>query len=264
MTVHDALSSGIERTDAEILLAFALDRDRTWILAHPEHSLSPAEEATVKKFIDRRRAGEPVAYITGMKDFYGRSFIVNRHALIPRPATEALIDIAKDLFTRKKVQPVREIDSRIVAWTHVWGPLDDVRTIVDIGTGSGCIAVTLACELPQIKIIATDVSGDALSVARENAKKHAVTNRILFLQGRGLDPVADIDEPFLIVSNPPYIPKDVALSKDVADYEPHEALFAGERGADVIERIVRESQKNPYCRGFLMECREEQARTDLA
>lgn len=259
MTIRDALSLGIDTADAEILLAFALQKDRTWVLAHPEQELSEEERTRIGSLIERRRAWEPVAYITGRKDFYGRTFIVTPSVLIPRPATERLVEIALDLLRGDTAPTTTEIDSGIVAWADFWGDVRDARTIVDIGTGSGCIAVTLACELPDVRIIATDVSADALAVAKQNAQQYHVDDRIRFVQGRGLDPIATLDETFLIVSNPPYIPEGIELQKDVEAYEPHEALFAGADGRDVIASIVLDAKKNPHCIGFVMECRSEQA-----
>lgn len=259
MQVQEALRIGLDSADAEILLAFALGQQRTWALAHPEYALSEKEEATLQDYIQRRRAGEPVAYITGEKEFYGRSFIVNQSVLIPRPATEELIDVTLRILKGEKVPGVIDADTDIV----IASPIKDIsgiKYIIDIGTGSGCIAVTLALECPEKKIIATDISADALNVAKKNAERHKVLDKIIFREGDCLDPIADITEPFLIVSNPPYIPQDVKLMKDVQDFEPHSALFSGKEGIDIIQKLVKQSRENALCRGIIVECRKEQAK----
>lgn len=264
MTIEDALSSGIGRGDSEILLAALLHTNRTWVLAHPEHTLNAEEEQAMRAAFARRKSGEPVAYITGRKEFYGRDFLVTPDVLIPRPSTERLAEIAIRMLRDHDVPPVTPIDARIVAWADVWGELRDVRTIADVGTGSGCIAVTLAHELPMLRVIATDISEAALVVAKENAQRLGAEHRVHFVRGAGLEPLRTIAEPFLIISNPPYIPENTDVPADVGSFEPGEALFAGPEGTDVIEDIVRGAKNHPNCIGFVMECREEQVTSDLA
>jgi len=279
MQVEQAVKQGnIAREDREVLLAHLLQKNRTWILAHPEYSLSPDQKTTLSKWIQRRIRGEPIAYITGEKAFYNRTFHINPSVLIPRPCTEKLIQtITKTMsvFSEEKqpqklpkiplspsektdiVFDICTIDPDIVSITKLWSQAMP-RTIVDIGTGSGCIAVTLACECPHLHIIATDISPDALEVAKENAQRHDVTHRIDFRQGNLLEPIADLPEPFLLVSNPPYIPDNEELDSDVIDYEPHEALFAGPHGTDLLSTLLVQAQKNPYCVGYIIECRSDQ------
>ncbi len=261
MTVVETLAkTGISRVDAEILLAEAMQRDRTWLFAHGEVSLSPEEEILFHTMIDRRKTGEPVAYIVGRKEFHGREFLVSKATLIPRPATELLVEQVLSLLQGEHVERIREIDSQIVTWTDVWGNADDVPLIVDVGTGSGCIGITLACELPALHIIATDISEEALMIAQKNAHSLHVGDRIEFRKGDALNPVMNIDQPFLIVSNPPYIPVGKKLDHDVAAFEPSSALFAGPDGTDVIRNIVTQAKSHPHCRGYVIECRAEQAR----
>ena len=131
--------------------------------------------------------------------------------------------------------------------------------IVDIGTGSGCMAITLALELPHARIIATDISPEALDIARRNAAKHGVGERIDFRLGSLLDPIGHLDQPFVIISNPPYIPDSEKLMPDVEEYEPHEALFAGPDGLDVIRPMIEQARSHPWCTGVIAECREDQA-----
>ncbi len=256
MLSEEALSSaGIQRADAEVLLAAILKKDRTQLFAHPEQLLTNEEEKQWKDFSARRRGGEPVAYILGEKEFYGRRFFVDPRVLIPRPATEGLIDAALR-FLDDPQNETAIIDAGIVAVAHALRPLKPT-CIVDIGTGSGCIAITLKVERPDLRLCASDSSEDALAVAQENAKRLGAD--IEFRQGRGLEPFADLQQPFLIVSNPPYIPEGITLQKDVADFEPHQALFAGKEGRDVLMEIAREAKENSFCAGFIFECREEQA-----
>lgn len=259
MTVDDALSdSAIDSTDAEILLAAALKRDRSWLYAHGQDELDDQTMVAFAAMTERRRGGEPVAYILGQKEFYGRDFRVNQSTLVPRPATELLVEQVLNALKGEPVEPVREIDTDIVAWSELRPDASIVKTIVDIGTGSGCIAVTLACERSDLHVIATDIASEALAIAHDNAQRHNVADRIEFRSGKDLEPVADLNEPFLLVSNPPYIPEGVTLDRDVADFEPATALFAGPDGKDVLTPLIAAARNHPFCRGFFVECRKEQ------
>jgi release factor glutamine methyltransferase len=126
--------------------------------------------------------------------------------------------------------------------------------VVDIGTGSGAIAISMALERPDLRISATDVSADALDVARDNAERHGVLNRMTFLQGNGLEPIRMLQEPFLLLCNPPYIPAGTRLMKDVEAYEPHMALFGGADGAELIRTVIQGAAEHPHCVGLVMEC----------
>ena len=260
MIIMDMLrQAGIDRMDAEVLLAHALQKDRTWLIAHGDETIPPEAHAAFTRNIARRAVYEPVAYITGEKEFYGRTFCITPAVLIPRPATEGLIDFTLDRFHGNTCDTVRSVDTGIVVCAAMYGQLTGVRTIVDVGTGSGCIGITLACELPDLCVIATDISQEALSVARMNARRHDVNDRIMFRYGSLLDPVSDLHDPFLVVSNPPYIPECVVLPPDVVRYEPHGALYAGQDGMDAIRELVQQAHAHPQCRGVLLECRAEQA-----
>lgn len=262
MTIEEALKrSGVERCDAEVLLASLLMKDRAWILAHPHETLPREKEW--KNWTKRRLEGKPVAYIIGEREFYGRMFEVNRNVLIPRPATEGLVEMTLEIMRRgtpwrAPTRNTREIDNSIVAVANIWGNLNDVKTIVDIGTGSGCIAITLALERPNIKIIATDISERALEVAKKNAQRHDAEDRIEFRLGNLLEPIADLKEPFIVVSNPPYVPEQRSLKREVGDFEPGQALFAGKDGTDVLDPLYRQAKLHKFCRGFLVECLESQ------
>ncbi len=258
MTIEKALrSSGLDRLDAELLLAHLLGKNRTWLLMNAEQPLAPVQERQWEGLRARRAAGEPVAYIVGEKEFYGRPFTVTPDVLIPRPATEGLVDLALE-FLGAPHDDVRPLDHQIVG---VAKPLleSDVTMVADVGTGSGCIAVTLALLAPSLRIIATDISKEALRIAIHNAERHGVAERITFLHGSGLEPLMGLDEHFVVVSNPPYIPQHHQLMRDVAGFEPHAALFGGEDGAQVLRSLVEAATEHPYCVGYVVECRADQA-----
>jgi release factor glutamine methyltransferase len=259
MQISYAIASSIlERADAEVLMASLLKQERSWLFAHADEEVPTHLEKQWNEWTERRRGGEPVAYITGTKEFFGRPFHVTPATLIPRPATEELVEIALDIVKACGTHRfIREIDSGIAAFADVWG--ESAKIVADIGTGSGCIGVTIALESPDLRVIATDISPDALLVARENASALGARH-LEFRFGDGLEPLSDLTEPFLIVTNPPYIPKSILLEKDVADFEPHVALFAGIDGMDVLAKIIQAAHTHAHCIGFVMECRMEQAK----
>lgn len=202
------------RLDAEVLLAVVLDCSRAQVLARLHEPLGRTNRIAYRGLILRRAQGEPVAYITGRKEFYGREFVVNRRVLIPRPETELLVERA------------------LAVLSGLENPL-----IADVGTGSGNIAITLAAERSDLRAIAIDVSAGALAVARENAERHDVADRITFLHDTlltGLKSRVD-----LITANLPYVGCEEAgqLPRDVIDYEPHQALFAGDDGLSLIRGL---------------------------
>ena len=262
MTIGELIrASGLPPLEAEVLAAAALKRNRTWIIAHGGEQPTQAEHALIADFFARRRACEPVAYITGLREFFGRDFKVTSSVLIPRPATEELVRAALAFLTRHETT-VREADAGIVIVSRSFRPLLP-RVVVDIGTGSGCIAITLALECPELKVIATDVSAEALNIAHINADLHHVADRIRFLQGPDLEPVRDLKESFLLVANPPYIPVGRVLQREVVDHEPEQALFGGADGAEVLRRLSVQTQEHPYCAGIVLECEREQAKVLL-
>ena len=256
MTYQQACErSGIPKSEAEILLADLLGSDRAWLIAHGTDEMPENIGRLLISRVMRRTSGEPVAYITGHQEFFGRTFIVDKNVLIPRPSTEALIELALDVLAGKVTDDVRDADTEIIVFAKLFADPKDVRIIVDVGTGSGCIAVTLAMETDR-KIIATDLSRDALDIAKKNAKKFGAA--VEFREGKDLEPVKDIENPFLVVSNPPYIPDNTELTKDVIDFEPCAALFGGRDGADVLREIVEQAKAHPMCRGVILECGAEQ------
>ena len=216
------------RRDAEMLVLHLVQRDRTFLIANPMAELSA--EGTVRYYVllERRLAGEPMQYITGETEFYGLPFQVNRDVLIPRPETEHLVEKALALAANFK-RP----------------------RIVDVGTGSGAIAVALAHKLPEAQITAVDISTLALTVARGNAVRNRVSNRIRFVEGNLLAPIAG--EQFeMVVSNPPYVAESdrAQLDVEVRDYEPGLALFAG-NGLEAYRRLIPDAQAALVTGGFV-------------
>jgi release factor glutamine methyltransferase len=232
--VRTALREGIARLRAanvpsdtlaaELLLMHALGRDRTWLYSYTETLLEPAAAEKYFALIARRAAGEPTQYLTGKQEFWGLEFEVNPAVLIPRPETEHVIEVALERL----------------------GPrgADAPLSVADVGTGSGCIAVALARELPSAEIFATDISEAALEVAGRNAARHGVSDRIHFINCDLLSGVADAEKQFdLIVSNPPYVARDDAgqLQREVRDHEPDAALFGGPTGVEIYSRLIEEA-----------------------
>jgi release factor glutamine methyltransferase len=209
------------RLDAEVLLMHLLKTDRLQLLTHSEKILTEAEVAGYARWVERRCQGEPVSYIVGEKEFWSLLFEVNRDVLIPRPETECLIE---------------EVLGRPV-------PGANEPLIIDIGTGSGAIGVVLAQEIPAARVVATDISSGALEVARRNAIRHSVADRMEFIQG---DLCATTTGAFdIIVSNPPYI-ADAAyplLPEGIRAFEPRQALIAGPEGVDFHRRIIGEGAR---------------------
>jgi release factor glutamine methyltransferase len=204
------------RLDAETLLFSVLGKNRAWLLAHRDEQLPPAAADRFAAWIGRRFDGQPIQYVTGETEFYGLPMRVTRDVLIPRPETE------------HAVERVIELAARFAT-----------PRIVDVGTGSGAIAIALAHTLPQSAITATEVSDAALDVARANADRNYVAGRVRFLQGDLLAPVAG-GRFEIIVSNPPYVPERNrdSLDVEVRQYEPALALFAGEDGLAAYRRLI--------------------------
>lgn len=212
-----------DRRTAGVLLAHVLGVDRTHLLTRSDEQIAGSEYEDYLRLIDRRAAGEPLQYITGHQEFYGLDFHVTPAVLIPRPETEFLVE-----------RIIKLMDDAIPS------PL-----IVDVGTGSGCIAVALAVNVPRARVIATDLSAAALEVARTNAEDHRASDRIEFFQGDLLEPLEtrhlenSVD---VLASNPPYVNDAHAelIQREVRDWEPREALFGGAEGLDFYRRLLVE------------------------
>lgn len=225
MLLKDALSSAISaltaalagspRLNAETLLMFTLGCDRAHLFAHPERALTPQEKINYQEAIAQRAIGIPTQYITGHQEFWGMDLIVSPAVLIPRPETEHVVETVLTLSLGA-------------------GP-----RIIDVGTGSGCIALALAKELPLAEIRVTDISPAALEIARANAARHRLDARIQFHQTDlllGFEP-GTFD---LIVSNPPYVgeSEEDQVQLEVRKYEPRNAVFAGPTGLEIIEKLI--------------------------
>ena len=209
------------RLEAEALLAYALEISRTQVLARPERPLSPEEEAVVSEALRRRLSREPLAYITGHREFFGIDFKVNPSVLIPRPETETLVETALK-----------------IANEFPGGP---ELSVVDVGTGSGAIAVCLALRLSSARIFAVDSSSAALNVARTNAETHGVADRITFLEGDLLSHFSGgVD---LITANLPYVRTgELSSLAPEVQQEPTEALDGGQDGLDLVRRMMQQAQ----------------------
>ncbi len=207
--------------DAQLILAHVLGKPRTWIAAHGDASLTRLEIDSAQEAFTRLKAGEPLPYILGHWDFYGLEFDVTKDVLIPRPETELLVEKA-------------------IAWLQV---SPERRTIADIGTGSGAIAVSLAMHVPDAHILATDISFAALKIAQHNAQKFHVHHKINFLQCDLLPQHVDnlsTDRHFdLICANPPYIPTDILHQLPIFGREPTLALDGGADGLDAYRRLYK-------------------------
>ena len=234
MPLRDALSSAVNfltaagvpspRMNAELLLRFTLDCDRAYLYAHPEREITAKKQTRYGKALAQRARGMPAQYITGHQEFWGMDLIVNPAVLIPRPETEHVIETVLQLINGGRASS------------------PGVR-IADVGTGSGCIALALAKELPEAEVHATDISPAALEVARANAARHQLANRIQFRETdllHGLEP-ASFD---FVVSNPPYVgeSEEDQVQLEVRKFEPRNAVFAGPTGLEVIERLIPQAQ----------------------
>ena len=207
------------RMDAEVMLSLALEKDRSHLRAWPEKQLKPEQSRHFDALLQQRLDGVPVAYITGLREFWSRDFEVTPDVLIPRPDTELLVELALDLI-----------------------PADKPYKLIDLGTGSGIIAITLAAERPNAEVIAADINPKALAIAYRNARKHRIKN-IRFCESNWLDNIPETDF-HLIISNPPYIAaEDPHLSRGDIRFEPKSALIAERHGLSDIE-IIAETARN--------------------
>ncbi len=213
--------------EGEILLRHVLEISRAQLYTEIDSDIKPSDVKRLLKLVVRRVKGEPSAYIIGIKEFYGIDFIVNQHVLIPRPETELLVEQALKLC--------REYQYPKVA---------------DVGTGCGAIAISLAVNLPEVKIYATDISTKTLKVAKQNCEKHGVKDRITVLHGNMLTPLPESVD--LIVSNMPYVRDADIPVKGPLSFEPQVALSGGERGLDKIEELCRQAGNKLNDKGSLL------------
>ncbi len=247
LTVRDALKEGIAKLRearvpshtlaAELLLMHLTGRDRAWLYAHPEEPMGPATAERYLELVARRSSGIPTQHLTGKQEFWGLEFEVTSDVLIPRPETEHVVEVALDRLGLREARR-----------GHSSNRNGSGLLIADVGTGSGCIAIALAKELPGAFFYATDISPAALEVACRNASRHRVHNRIQFINCNLLDGLphesritSHESRSFdLIVSNPPYIGRneEPVLQREVREHEPQLALYAGEHGNDLYKPLI--------------------------
>ena len=255
---------------AELLLMHAVGRDRAWLYAHPEEEISTADAERYFALIARRANGEPTQHLTSKQEFWGLEFEVTPDVLIPRPETEHVIEVALDRLALRELRAGRK--------QTLTG---EGLQIADIGTGSACIAIALAKELPQTTILATDISSAALAVAQRNATHHSVSDRVRFLECNLLDKISTVwaryivpigpqdsnpelhesqvtsqQRPLfdLIASNPPYIGRREAatLMREVRDHEPEVALYGGEEGYEFYADLITQAAAHLKPGGILV------------
>lgn len=226
ITISNALAEARQRLtnltdtpglDARVLLAYVCEQEKSWLLAHPDAELTPEQQQKLEEKLEQLVSGVPLPYMIGEWEFYALRFMLTPDVLIPRPETELLVDTALEWLAKRPGE----------------------KHIAEAGTGSGCIAVSLAVNHPQVKILATDVSPQALTVAQENAKLHNVSDRINFMENdlfNGMTGQFD-----LICANLPYIPTDTLKKLDVYRREPTLALDGGLDGLDLIRRLLDQS-----------------------
>jgi len=214
--------------DAELLLGHILQKPKSWLLAHSEELLNESQFSELERLVKRRLSREPIAYLTGHKEFYGRDFIVTKDVLIPRPETEDLIDLAKELLAAKP----------------------DTKHVVDIGTGSGCIGVTLKLEKSHLDVTLSDVSHDALEVTRQNAEK--LKADVYFAKSDLLSAFITHQQKFdMIVANLPYVSRSWETSPET-DFEPSIALYADNDGLAMIAQLIFQIPTTLNSGGYLL------------
>lgn len=221
------------RLDALLLLEHVVEKGREWVLAHEDDELNKARLGVLNTMLDQRLAHIPLAYIIGSKEFYGHEFLVDENVLIPRPETEVMIDLLK-------AEVLRYTQDDGVRW---------LNTIVDIGTGSGCLAVSVKLLYPEVHVIAVDNSSKALKVAQKNARLHGVQ-----IQFKNMDiadglPAMPKTRPYIILANLPYVPDGLVTSEEITK-EPEAALFSGKDGFDhyrILWKQIAAAKNKPFC-----------------
>lgn len=241
MTLKEALNSAIEKLDAghvgsprlnaETLLMFSLGCNRAYLYAHPEQQLDPDQEGNYFELIEERASGKPAQYITGHQEFWGLDFIVTPAVLIPRPETEHVVETVLELARQKPR-----------------------CRLVDVGTGSGCIALALAKELPLAEVHAVDISAEALEVARTNSARLELDHRVRFRQSDLLSSFEAVPQFDFVVSNPPYVglAEPEKVQRQVREFEPKVAVFSGESGLETYERLIPPARKVLKPNGWLV------------
>lgn len=225
----DAAEIGSPRLNAETLMMFVLGVNRAYLYAHPELQLNAEEQSRYDEVVAQRATGMPAQYIVGHQEFWGLDFVVSPAVLIPRPETEHLVETVLEIIREQQEQVAAKLK------------------IVDVGTGSGCVALALANELPFAQVYATDISSDALEIAKANAARLQLDGRVKFLHCNVLEPVGPnakaVNDLDFVASNPPYVAYSEAdkVQRSVKEFEPEAAVFAGVNGLDVIARLMEQS-----------------------
>lgn len=242
------------RIDAEVLMQHVLQKEKIFLITEPAYEFSAEEEKRFFETVNERASGKPVSYITGEKEFMGLPFTVNEAVLIPRPDTEILTEEAVRLLKDELQMRDKLTDIGIkTAETGAEAVTGGVK-VLDMCTGSGAIAVSIAYYVNRAEVTAADISGEALEVAGINAEKNDIAERMTFVQGNLFENIDDGEEYDMIVSNPPYIKtEDVAgLMTDVKDFEPELALDGGDDGLDFYRIIIPEAEKRLKKGGYLL------------
>jgi release factor glutamine methyltransferase len=237
------LTSESARLDAEVLLCHTLKKPITFLLAHDETEIGYFALRKYHRFIKQRKEGMPVAYLTGHREFYGLDFEVNKHVLVPRPDTEILVDC-------------------VVSYLNGQCPMANGQLLLDIGTGSACIPISILKNVPDIQAVATEISGSAMGVAKRNIKKHGLSGRIKLFSSDLLKSVPRElfeDREVIVTANLPYIPKQFAVHPSTK-FEPGIALYGGDDGLDIYKRLVDEL-RDIKPRAMFFECFEFQVAT---
>ena len=278
----EAAGTGSPRLNAEVLLMFTLGCDRAYLYAHAERELSADESARYQSALEERARGKPAQYITGHQEFWGLDFLVSPAVLIPRPETEHVVETVLELVDALPVRHPELISPEArraealsgaegaegPALRSPLGPRHSPLRLVDVGTGSGCIALALAKELPGAEIVAVDISAAALEIARANAARLQLDQRVTFLESNlleGLPPAAGSQQPparsevkaagfDFVVSNPPYVGSSTPekVQREVRDFEPKVAVFAGESGLEVYRQLIPQARARLAPGGWLV------------
>lgn len=234
--IHQKYHAKIDTLDLELIIAHEIGKTREFVLAHPEFKLTKNQELKTKNLLARKAKHEPLAYILGHREFFGLDFKVNRHTPIPRPETELLVELALKELQPKNYQPK--------------------TTVIDIGTGSGNIIISIAHNIKHgtwnnVKFFATDISANALKIAKQNAKLHKVDKKIKFIRGNLLEPVLKkcsvlhAPRSMVILANLPYLSKKIYAStpKDVKNFEPKSALYSKQNGLRHYIKLLKQINK---------------------
>ena len=264
-----AAGTGSPRLNAEVLLMFTLGCDRAYLYAHAERELSADEQARYHAALEERARGKPSQYITGHQEFWGLDLLVSPAVLIPRPETEHVIETVLELVDAfPQLAPRHSPPREESAVRSPLGPRHSQLRLVDVGTGSGCIALALAKELPGADIVAVDISAAALELARANAARLQLDQRVRFLESNlleGLRPAAGSQQPparsevkaagfDFVVSNPPYVGSSAPekVQREVREFEPRVAVFAGESGLEVYRQLIPQARERLKPGGWLV------------